>query len=263
MTQKAFPYSIIPLEPTVNEELVKEYQSNLLPCKKKKKKTLRILIISIFIVMTAGTVGFVQIGPKKYIFGSSYAKHAEYLYNFQARSDDIFIATHPRSGTTLMQEMVWLLAHDLDYDRANRESLLKRSLHLEYDTIFDIIFNHMQSSISIFFSFCTHTRDGMAHAVKLSGNPMKLKQVLDYAKPAYKVLPNFNSPRIIKTHLPFSLLSPSVMTTRARVIYIARNPKDMLISYYYLYRKISDLGFRSDFSRFFELFERDLRKFHK
>src|SRR5205823_54666 len=37
------------------------------------------------------------------------------------------------------------------------------------------------------------------------------------------------SPRIIKTHLPLSLLTP----TKGRWIYVARNPKDLAVSYYY------------------------------
>lgn len=75
--------------------------------------------------------GFVQVGPKKYLFPSTFAKHAEHFYNFQARHDDIWIATFPRSGTTWTQELVWMIANDLDYDRAQRELLTKRSPFFE------------------------------------------------------------------------------------------------------------------------------------
>lgn len=85
--------------------------------------------------MPGDVQGFVEVGPKKYIFPLAYTKHAEQLYNIQARPDDIFVCTHPRSGTTLIQEMAWILAYDLDYERAQRESLLKRSLQLEYREI--------------------------------------------------------------------------------------------------------------------------------
>lgn len=79
--------------------------------------------------------GFVQVGPKKCILPVAYTKHAKKLHDIQARADDIFVCGHPRTGTTLIQEMVWLLAYDLDYERARRESLLKRSVRFEYRKI--------------------------------------------------------------------------------------------------------------------------------
>lgn len=50
------------------------------------------------------------------------------------------------------------------------------------------------------------------------------------------------------------------MATQAKVIYIARNPKDTIVSFYYFYRKMRDIGFTGSFERFFDYFERDLRK---
>lgn len=214
--------------------------------------------------MTADVGGFVQIGPKKYIMPAAYTKHAEHMYNFQARADDIFICTHPRSGTTLCQELTWLLAYDLDYDRAQRESLLKRSLHIEYDKnhLIVCVVEMCLTFVFLNFSFCAIAHDNWLRylSLRLLCNPAKMKMLIDYTVPAYKSLPKCESPRIIKMHLPFSLQPPSIMTARARVIYIARNPKDMLVSYYYFYRKIRDIGFTGDFGRFFDYFEKDLRK---
>lgn len=74
---------------------------------------------------------FVQVGPKKYFFPGAFRKHAKHLYNFEARSDDVWIVTFPRSGTTLTQEMVWLIENNLDYEAAQNEFLTKRSPHFE------------------------------------------------------------------------------------------------------------------------------------
>lgn len=84
-------------------------------------------------------------GPKNYVFPYGYAKEAEEMYNFKVRSDDVFVVTVPRSGnssnlnlvivfisflllkgTTLTQELVWLLCNDLDYRKAAQIPLMTR-----------------------------------------------------------------------------------------------------------------------------------------
>lgn len=84
-----------------------------------------------YILKSGEKDGFVQVGPRKYLFPNVFHKHAEQLYNFQARPDDVWISTHPRSGTTLTQEMVWLISNNFDYDRVHRERLEKRSPFFE------------------------------------------------------------------------------------------------------------------------------------
>jgi hypothetical protein len=48
------------------------------------------------------------------------------LYNFESRSDDVWVATFPRSGTTLTQEMVWLIENDFDFVTAQKKTLGER-----------------------------------------------------------------------------------------------------------------------------------------
>lgn len=43
--------------------------------------------------------------------------------------------------------------------------------------------------------------------------------------------------RFIKTHLPISTLAPNLLKT-SKVIYVARNPKDTMVSYYYHHKHI-------------------------
>lgn len=75
--------------------------------------------------------GHVLIGPKKYMYPLNFVKHANQLYNFEAREDDIWVVTFARSGTTWTQELVWMIANDLDYVRAQRELLTARSPFFE------------------------------------------------------------------------------------------------------------------------------------
>jgi hypothetical protein len=44
----------------------------------------------------------------------------EFVKNFQTRADDIFIAGFPRSGTSRLQEMVWIIANDFDFEKARQ-----------------------------------------------------------------------------------------------------------------------------------------------
>ncbi|RXG50720.1 Sulfotransferase 1C4, partial [Armadillidium vulgare] len=63
-------------------------------------------------------------------------------------------------------------------------------------------------------------------------------------------------PRIIKTHLPFSLLSPSLLET-CKVIYVARDPRDVVVSYCHFARLMKMLDFVGSTSDFVEHFVND------
>ena len=78
--------------------------------------------------------GIVQVGREKWIMPEKYSEFAETIYNFEARPDDVFICTLPRSGTTWTQEMIWLICNDLDYEKAKSIPLIQRFPYLEFVT---------------------------------------------------------------------------------------------------------------------------------
>lgn len=90
------------------------------------------------------------------------------------------------------------------------------------------------------------------------GNKINEDVIKAMSVPGYEFLPNNESRRFLKTHLPFSLLPPSVMEKQAKVIYVARNPKDVAVSYYHLLRLYRTTGYIGDFPKFWNYFERDL-----
>lgn len=79
--------------------------------------------------------------------------------------------------------------------------------------------------------------------------------------PSWKSIDEAPSPRFIKTHLPLSLLPPSLLST-AKVIYVARDPRDVAVSYYYLHKMVAKTLMRATFNNFWDAFRRDLCKFN-
>lgn len=62
------------------------------------------------------------------------------------------------------------------------------------------------------------------------------------------------SPRNLKTHLPIQLLPPSFLEKNCKIIYVARNPKDNMVSYYHFQRMNKSLPAPGTWEEYFESF---------
>ena len=69
-----------------------------------------------------------------------------------------------------------------------------------------------------------------------------------------KVSEMTETPRIITTHLPLSLLPDSCIKNKNNFIYVLRNPKDTCVSMYHFMKMIARDNQNLDFNQMSELF---------
>ncbi|XP_006873106.1 PREDICTED: sulfotransferase 1C4 [Chrysochloris asiatica] len=131
------------------------------------------------------------------------------IWNFQAKPDDLIIASYPKAGTTWTQEIVDLIQNEGDVEKSRRAPIALRQPFLEW---------------------IRPTTSG-------------IDQV--------KAMP---SPRTMKTHLPVQLLPPSFWEKNCKIIYVARNVKDNLVSYYHFQRMNKSLPDPGSWDEYFEAF---------
>ncbi|KAM9860676.1 sulfotransferase family 5A, member 1 [Aulostomus maculatus] len=61
-------------------------------------------------------------------------------------------------------------------------------------------------------------------------------------------------PRVLTTHLPHRLLGPALQGSKAKVIYVSRNPKDVAVSFYHFHKMANFLPEAGTFSDFLNQF---------
>ncbi|XP_063618710.1 sulfotransferase 1A1-like [Cydia splendana] len=80
------------------------------------------------------------------------------------------------------------------------------------------------------------------------------EQHQSFDRPSYELIANAPSPRFIKSHIPLSLLPANLLD--AKVVYVARDPRDVAVSFYHLSRVI--FNYVGDFKTYWNLFVKDL-----
>ncbi|XP_031347355.1 sulfotransferase 1E1-like isoform X1 [Photinus pyralis] len=135
----------------------------------------------------------------------------DFLKDVEIRDDDVFLIGNAKSGTTWLQELVWLVGNDLDYEGAN--------------TFIDKRFPFLESQ--------GYVKEGVLEVTAHMDIQNCHLNSLNYIQ-------NLKSPRFIKTHavpkcLPTQLLSG---TKKAKIIYISRNTRDVCLSSYYYTKNV-------------------------
>ncbi|XP_063054320.1 sulfotransferase 2B1-like [Engraulis encrasicolus] len=71
---------------------------------------------------------------------------------------------------------------------------------------------------------------------------------------AAQVMDNLSSPRLMVSHMPYNLMPASFFSSKAKVIYVARNPKDVMVSSYFFHQMASFLDDPGTFDEFMDKF---------
>ncbi|NWY10654.1 ST2B1 Sulfotransferase, partial [Aphelocoma coerulescens] len=69
-----------------------------------------------------------------------------------------------------------------------------------------------------------------------------------------EALQDTETPRLLTTHLPAHILAPALQRSKAKVIYVARNPKDVAVSFYHFHHLAKFLPDPSSFDAFLTQF---------
>ncbi|KAF5277395.1 hypothetical protein FQA39_LY06208 [Lamprigera yunnana] len=144
----------------------------------------------------------------------------EELLKFNIRSSDIFLLGYPKSGTTWAQEMIWLIANDLNYEGAK--------------VFVDERFPILEAAIS---RFIVET-----HKLECHVNSIKFIEAM-------------KDGRFIKSHAALKYLPKQLLKDdcNSKIIYIARNPKDVVVSSY-MYASLFPILPKFQFEEFCENF---------
>ena len=191
--------------------------------------------------------GLVRSYPGEWTMKPETAKLVPTYSTMKVRPTDIWVVTYPKCGTTWTQELVWQVVNKVDLEGGKRQ-LGERFPFLEFDTLGDIpwMFPGLWGRIVSFVFSCYLWWRGLQW-----WNPRSWWGLKTFAD-VISAMPE-DKPRFIKTHLPLSLLPKDLVST-AKVIYVARNPRDVMVSYYHHHKLIKAHRYVGDMPNFAKRF---------
>jgi len=178
--------------------------------------------------------GTVEVGPRGWVLPQAYENYYKDFKNFEVHDDDVWVMTYPKSGTTWTLELVWTMRNNpnLDHPMAAAPQIF-RAPYFEQDMLlahtttiesvvkprFAVMFPHIDQSRAMFLQVVQHSP----------------------------------RPRSIKSHLSFDHL-PTQITTKAKVVYTIRDPRDTCISFYHHCQMFMYEDFQGTLNEFIDIF---------
>jgi len=187
--------------------------------------------------------GLVRHKPSGLVVPPNTAKCIPLYKNMKIRKSDVWVVTYPKCGTTWTQEMVWQIANNVDL-QGGKKMLDERFPYLEAETLWNPEKMGIKGKLlGLTFS----SMDWIS-----SFNIKKPSSWMGY-KNTVQRLDNTDQRRFIKSHLPMDFL-PNDLVDTAKVIYVARNPKDAMISYYHHHKLFRGHHYVGDLPTFINRF---------
>ncbi|XP_040169785.1 luciferin sulfotransferase-like [Anopheles arabiensis] len=69
--------------------------------------------------------------PQAHCFTTEFKRHEKELLEAEVYPDDVWVLSYPKSGTTWIQEMAWLICNDLNFEAARAKKISARFPFLE------------------------------------------------------------------------------------------------------------------------------------
>ncbi|KAK9883768.1 hypothetical protein WA026_001955 [Henosepilachna vigintioctopunctata] len=184
-----------------------------------------------------------KVESTKYCCLARMKQYAQELYNFNPRKDDVWLVGYPRCGTTLLQEILYLLGTDLNYEKAASKIMDERFPFLE-----QILMR-------------TNVDDTLYQKFREQGKPPSGPDE-EKLIPYHVKLMNTEEKRFIKSHFGFDFIHPELLEIGCKVVFITRNIKDCLVSLNYYPRNTQTISSDAEgLYKMFQYFRKNLEPF--
>lgn len=160
--------------------------------------------------------------PKKY------STMGERILNYQVRSDDIWLSTFPKAGTTWTFNIILQLMNNIDL---STKFIHEIQLPLDEAAALDLNSENMNDEF--------------------------YRQIMENADQRLDAREKLPSPRIMKTHLPAHLMPKDIWTVKPKLIYVYRDARDVACSMYHMWRNGLHLKYEGTIEDYFDLFLND------
>lgn len=150
----------------------------------------------------------------------------EAIADFAVNASDIFVCSLPKCGSSWTHSIVWLLTHGLHYKDVDT---IYRTERIQFDSA-PKVYAAKEKACEILKNDSTNSiTEDAAH--KMAWN---------------EVFNTSDTPRVIKTHSQVYCLPKKIWQKGAKIVYIARNPKDMIVSYHHYLRATYNMDMSLD-----------------